>query len=219
MELQFEVDIETVGVGPDGVHLGADRDRRVAVVLGVDLERPFDGGVRAVGGDHGIAVHLLAAFEGHAGDPAPFVEDRPGDFGALADDGAGRLGVLEQQRVEFGTADAVAVVGHTGAGGKSQFPLGRAVHRHPVDPVELRDLVSQAHFLQVTHGPGGQTVTARLVPGEHRLIENHHLGAGLGSLPGSRRPRRATSRNHQVESLGHSQLARSQSMVVLLGHR
>ena len=56
VELQVEIDVERVGVRLVGGHLRADRDRRVAVVLRVDLQGPLDGGVGAVGGDDRVAV-------------------------------------------------------------------------------------------------------------------------------------------------------------------
>ena len=86
---------------PVGVHLRADRDRGVAVVLRVDLQCALDGGVGAVGGDHRVAVHLLAALEDHTDDPAVGVELGSGDLGALAHLGACGLGVLEQHRVQL----------------------------------------------------------------------------------------------------------------------
>ena len=84
------------------MHLGADRDRRVAVVLRVDLQCALDGGVGAVGGDDRVAVHLLAALEDHADDAAVGIQFRSGDLGALAHLGARGLGVLEQHGVQMG---------------------------------------------------------------------------------------------------------------------
>ena len=122
LEHQLQIDVEAVGVRPVGVHLGADRDRRVAVVLRVDLQRALDGGVGAVGGDDRVAVHLLAALEHHADDAAVRVEFGSGHLGGLAHLGARGLGVLEQQGVELGAADGVAVIGHARALRERQLP-------------------------------------------------------------------------------------------------
>jgi hypothetical protein len=107
------------------------------------------------------------------------------------------------QRVEFGSARDVAVVGHSGPTRKRQLPLGRAEHLDPVDTVELGNFVGQSHFLQVAHRPGGQAVAARLVAGEFGLVQHDHFGAGLGGLPRSGGTRWSTAGDCHVVALRH----------------
>ena len=67
-----------------------------------------------------------------------------------------------------------------------------------------RDLVSQAHFLQVADRAGGQAVAARLVAGKYGLVQHDDVGTGLGGLPGGRRARWPTTGDYQVEMLRHA---------------
>ena len=192
------------GVRTVGGHLGTDRDRRIAVVLRVQLQRPLDRRVGAVGGDHRIGASPSRRRERHAGDAAVRVEHRADHFGGLRASRRRPSSACLSSRVSSsGRRTTWPWSGMPGRCGKvSSHSLGLKTLT-PSTRWNLADLVGQAHLLQIAHRPCGQSVTARLVARELGLVEHDHCRAGLCCLPCCRRTGRPAADNCQVESLRH----------------
>ena len=188
--------------------IAADRHPEGICPVSGGAEGPAEPGVGAVGDDHVAGPDRAGRRRCPCRGPSRPRPGRPRRAARSPRWPASRVAPaftapLGDHVVELAAPHHISVGREVGVLGPGQLEGDAVADRaQTVEPLELRELVGEAHVVELAHRPGREAVAARLLPGEALLVDHDDAvperrepvrGRRARTVPRRRRARRTAS--------------------------